>query len=56
MNTFLQIAKSFTQAITAAGMADVISRHFPQQYPNVIRLALKLTSWTKELDLVLRGD
>jgi hypothetical protein len=51
MDTFLRIAKSFTQAITATGMAGLISQHFPQQYPNVLQMALELTSRTKELDM-----
>ena len=55
MNTFLQTAKDFTWAIIATRMADVISEHFPQQYTNVLQIALELTSRARELELVSRN-
>jgi hypothetical protein len=44
MNTFPQISKSFTGAITAPEMLSVISTQFLQQYPTFIKITLELTS------------
>ena len=56
MNTFLRTAKDFTRAITAPQMASVISKHFPQQYPSLLQIALELTSRTRELDSISKNS
>jgi hypothetical protein len=56
MNTFLQTAKDFTQAITAPRMAGIISKHFSQQYFSLLQIALELTSQTRELDSILKNN
>ena len=56
MNTFIQTAKDFTQAITAPRMAGIISKHFAQQYQSLLQIALDLTSRTRELDSILKNS